>query len=513
MLRHVCVAVVVALIGLVAVNGDCEPFHFELVKIKAMSIHSKMIELTTNAQIDLNHLPHLSFNFEPPLVLNVDYEIDFMKAENSLPPTHSLRRKHAHTNVLGLSLMPGKVWIKDLNSTKELFITDSVKCSREKDLKSYRPSSSTKTKVRVAIFSEKHGRCPTLPPLPDATPEFELFVKDVFSSCANVRVVKSRKLSNHRFTSLQFLSPNLLLLLVDASDQPLSDAALAVDTFLGPHSVLDVVWEPYSKEDPTWFFLVPRPRGMPGHLFAMIDSVQWEHPAVLNHKNHEKGQCVDANTKEAKPNCLLGCPDTFIHRVTASGYGADTWHLMLDTRRALAWHDPVQMAPLRMGQQKLGGPAWEGSTGWTYTYGGCPSNFVDCYFLSHTPCPAITVDPYEILGENRSRVKAWYLPEISKVDEATFNGLDKWWHQVLGSETPQPGTEILRASVENHHGRPAEQVFYSYMWRPNYGLRKEVQRRVKNFDLNEPCASMHVRRGDTVHHGGKTNTITVCSIC
>ena len=103
-----------------------------------------------------------------------------------------------------------------------------------------------------------------------------------------------------------------------------------------------------------------------------------------------------------------------------SGWGADSWHLMIDSRRALFYDLPVQVAPHNFGQAKLGGPQWEGQVGWEYTFGGCPSNMLDCYFLKTSPCPPIQVDPYDILIHNKSRVKAWNTPGIRFVGKNCF---------------------------------------------------------------------------------------------
>ena len=88
---------------------------------------------------------------------------------------------------------------------------------------------------------------------------------------------------------------------------------------------------------------------------------------------------------------------------------------MLDSRRALAYNLPVQAAPHRFGHAKLGGPDWHNQNGWEYTFGGCPSNMLDCYFLKTSPCPPVQIDPYDILKNDKGRVMAWNTPNLGNL--------------------------------------------------------------------------------------------------
>ena len=48
------------------------------------------------------------------------------------------------------------------------------------------------------------------------------------------------------------------------------------------------------------------------------------------------------------------------------------------------------------------------------------------------------------------------------------------------------------------HGQPAKQILYTYLFRPNYRVRQDVQRRFDKFDIEkDTCTIMHVRRGDS----------------
>ena len=61
-------------------------------------------------------------------------------------------------------------------------------------------------------------------------------------------------------------------------------------------------------------------------------------------------------------------------------------------RKAMFLNIPFQAAPLELGWRAVP-PLWGGTVGWSYTYRGCASNFLDCFFLDHSPCPLVEVDP------------------------------------------------------------------------------------------------------------------------
>ena len=194
----------------------------------------------------------------------------------------------------------------------------------------------------------------------------------------------------------------------------------------------------------------------------------------------------------------MGCRGTFLGRVTSSGMGANNFHMMLDLRRALVWNKPVQMAPLMLDMTNEP----KDTIGYTYTFGGCPSNFLDCYYLDHSPCPPIAVDPYIVLPEgHRSRVRAWNHANLSTLEARGFDQVDKWWDNVFRPQkdypypsiTPYPGV-----FYDSPNSLAVEQVLYSYLFRPKYSLRAEMHQLVTEFALDSLCAVVHVRRGDAV---------------
>jgi hypothetical protein len=66
-------------------------------------------------------------------------------------------------------------------------------------------------------------------------------------------------------------------------------------------------------------------------------------------------------------------------------------------QRYFLTNEPMQVGPLRLGYRYTP-PLWGGTIGWLYTYQGCESNFLDCYFLDHSPCPSISLDTWNDPG-------------------------------------------------------------------------------------------------------------------
>lgn len=173
--------------------------------------------------------------------------------------------------------------------------------------------------------------------------------------------------------------------------------------------------------------------------------------------------------------------------------GAATGMVTGDFTRALFWNEPLQVAPLTLGEPKLGGPKWEGHQGWMYTYGGCPSNFLDCYYLPHSPCPDVKVDVGIMLKHNKSRCKGFFWDQRETYDKLGEKNAQIWWNNVFFSEPNTPWK-----SVGMSWELPATQAFGTYAWRPNYNSRLEIHRRTDAFNMKANCAAMHVRRSDSI---------------
>ena len=190
---------------------------------------------------------------------------------------------------------------------------------------------------------------------------------------------------------------------------------------------------------------------------------------------------------------LCGSPKTKLKGITGSGWGADTGHIFGAFRDFFSVLEPMQAAPFKLGYRHTP-PLWGGTVGWLYTYQGCDSNFLDCYFLDHSPCPRIDMD-------------VWSHPGKANVDKKRFKRSannqgwgphPEWWDKVMG----KPTSTMPAHTIQDFNGLPAEQTMYSYFFRPKYEVRKTTHERIQEFDLSEQCAVMHVRRGDSIMHTG-----------
>jgi hypothetical protein len=146
---------------------------------------------------------------------------------------------------------------------------------------------------------------------------------------------------------------------------------------------------------------------------------------------------------------------------------------------------------------------WEGTQGWTYAFGACKTNFLDCYFLDHSPCSKIRHNVKDTANKavvtfNASRLQMPPLPNMQL--------RPKWWSPLVG----RPSERVPERSIRDldQASVPARMVFYSYLFRPNYFIRQLVEKKVKEFNFGggmdgEVCATMHVRRGDVLLHQGQ----------
>jgi hypothetical protein len=144
---------------------------------------------------------------------------------------------------------------------------------------------------------------------------------------------------------------------------------------------------------------------------------------------------------------------------------------------------------------------WEGVQGWTYAFDACKSNFLDCYFLDHSPCPKIHYnvrDNRNKIAFNRSRLE---MPRVVNLEMRP-----KWWTPLVGGPSNVIPERSIR-DLDSEGSVPSRMVFYSYFFRPNYFVRRSVHHRVKDFDMErkdgEVYAAMHVRRGDVLLHKGQ----------
>lgn len=222
----------------------------------------------------------LKLVFSPPLEQGVDFSIWAEPSNHVIPPRLQFRRHQP--SPLHLLLTPGKKWIKDLspNTTQDLLLK-SVKQGNT-DLLGYKHSIPGKEDVvaKIVAASESMNVCPPNLQLPGATRALQDRLDKVLQHCQNPLIIPSRDLKWKQFQSLSLLLLQPAMLIVTGTDQPMHRAAKSVDRFLAAHSVLDIVWEPLTLDEPQYWVLIPRPLGMPGHMFAAMDALQWRHPLV-----------------------------------------------------------------------------------------------------------------------------------------------------------------------------------------------------------------------------------------
>eukprot|EP01041_Mallomonas_annulata_P006147 gene6147-12454_t len=357
------------------------------------------------------------------------------------------------------------------------------------------------TAIPVATIVKGRRLCPEISSLPGASKALKKYLHKILDECNGVNIFNSKSLQRRKVDSLSLLYLEPPLLLIDGSDQSLSMAAHSVDK-----------------------------HGMPGHLFLILDTIQWRHNYVssystqYNRNNYNTDntnpnsmkKCLEdqdqskqnhllasssssSNTIINKQLCIPGCANTIIKTVTASGYNADTKHLVDKFAQALSLTSPspFQAAPVRLGVRATP-PIWDHTLGWSYTFGACSSNFLDCFFLDHSPCPKIDIDVNDPPGGvwmNASRLLEQDESSSSSLSLSSLemNDSPRWLETAVGYK------ESLSSGLTSH-------ILYSYLFRPKYVIRKEIQRRVDSFRLrmnnnnkkveNERYVMMHVRRGD-----------------
>jgi hypothetical protein len=427
--------------------------------------------------------------FNPPLQINVDY---IVRSSKYTIPEKFISKPH-HT-VLTLILLKGRRWIKEHFVGKMPLTVTNIYCGDG-------PKWDVGKFIQVATIVNKRITCPTIPFLPDSTPPFVKALRDILQACQSPKIIKSGMLGEKHVRSINLLELQPPIVLVDASDQPLLEAAKDVDHFLARHSVLDVVWEPMDETEPKWWILMPKPHGLPGHVFALLDILQWEHPFVMHADEYN---IANGNCTRDIPACVPGCPKSAVQTIAPSGYAAVAHFLIQGFQRAIHYNVPFQIAPLTLSQRSTP-PLWGGVEGWIYTFEGCSSHFLDCYFLDHSPCPKIKFDVERpgVSGFDSNR----HYPRYGS--ESAYNSEPYWWRGLVGHGTADiPERTILSYMYQYTH---SGHLLYSYFFRPNYNLRRKIYEGMKAFNSKEvlggegnPCAVMHVRRGDILLHDGQS---------
>lgn len=467
----------------------------------------------------------LLVQFSNDIQKGLDYEV-IPRDTYTIPKQFQNRKRNDSAEVITFRLLPRRSWegnviAADKMNTLQipLYITKAWIEFPSKDGNNI--STSVKnilmSKVQVAIVtSQRHKsnkmkpKCPAITNLPGMGHNLMKFIQtNLQYFCSNIHILQVYQLKSSSssssistisksysfFNSWSLLYRDPPLLIIDGSgEKNIESAAEIIDNFVAAHGVLEIIWEPIYPGEPAWWILMPRPKGMPGQLLGMLDTLQWRHPAVQKSefwKMKQNRNCTKTSSDQQE-SCIEGCPTTMLKRFISSGYNADTEHISGILRKAIAFNTPYQVAPVRLGKRGVA-PFWEGTVGWSYTFSGCPSNFLDCFFLAHSPCPAVQVDILD--GPGHLSVS----PSRYKERPLFISGSEEWYAQAVGLHTDKP----LHATGD-YFGPTVSHVLYSYIFRPNYRLRREIQRRVDAFSLEpDTCSIMHVRRGDSVMHSGQ----------
>ena len=158
---------------------------------------------------------------------------------------------------------------------------------------------------------------------------------------------------------------------------------------------------------------------------------------------------------------------------------------------AFSHRSPFQIAPIAMHR-----PGFNNSIGWHYTFGACKSNFLDCLFLPHSPCPRIALDLWQ--------------PGSARIEPARFHPDQRprllenpvWYGEALGLQNGQHPYQLHKHWLLGIQKVPSQQAIVAQFLRPQLGIREEIQRMSSSLPLQMgTCAAMHVRRGDILLDG------------
>ena len=263
----------------------------------------------------------LKLTFVPSLEQGVDYSIWPEPNEHVLPDNYQVKR---YPTVLYLLLTPGKRWIKNLTLDRpQPLVVESIHCQHPPKKNTSVLSNNKFNGTVVGNIIAERKNCPSSLLLPGASKELQTKINDVLQHCQDPMFIRSGDLDWKKHHSLSLLMMQPAVMFVDGTDQTMLQAANSVDQFLAPHSVLEVVWEPMSEDEPQFWLLMPRPLGMPGHMFAMLDELQWHHPFVTSDPSFEdpgRFSCLGRD-------CVPGCERTQLAGISGSGYSADAFNV------------------------------------------------------------------------------------------------------------------------------------------------------------------------------------------
>jgi hypothetical protein len=289
----------------------------------------------------------LQLFFSPPLIQNEDFII-WDEPSKHVFPEHMVQLRKGPL-ALHVLLNQGKLWVKnmEINTTQDLRLIN-VRYGN-KDLHGYKSSIKGHEDVVARVFNypETTPVCPKELILPGASAKLQQHVNDVLHYCQAPLILNYQYhfLKRRQFHTIDLLTLQPNVIFFNATGQDLQHVSKAVDRFLGAHSVLDVVWEPFNPGDPPFWILMPRPLGMPGHLFGMLDALQWRSDSIVRDKSFIPGPLG----KCSNPKTCIGCAQTKLAGITGSGYSADAFNVFSVLRDGFMRNHPVQAYPSTLG--------------------------------------------------------------------------------------------------------------------------------------------------------------------
>jgi hypothetical protein len=218
---------------------------------------------------------------------------------------------------LELRLYAGKVWVPDkpVNKAIELQLLSAFACRNGTSDIEIREYEKSLIHIAILITRRKSCSCPAITDIFDVQRvpvEVSGFLTRILEDCQGPIILKTHMLTRWKLAPHLILNLFPSIVLVNGTDDSLQVAVTAMDSFLASHGVLQVVWEPFDEMSPRWWVLIPHQKGIPGHIFALLDLLQWQHPDVRGYGIVSDPACASLSDKNTVLNmtCFPGCKNT-----------------------------------------------------------------------------------------------------------------------------------------------------------------------------------------------------------
>ena len=342
--RSFLLTIVIACFFLPYSHQNCLPFSVRFAQNNASKHNqhddkiyddTRYLHLVGSVPYDLIRLKYIRIFLNTLLKQEKHFHVILLKPENLLPQFYrNFLHLKANETLVTLSLNSIIGWSNGFNNTAiDLNVVGAFMCQNRQDFESYRKAGKLYYYVRVRkssnfvtkILPKSNRYCPKVPFLPDVSYEFNSYLQNRLSLCVDVIVLNISQLLSFNINSFKLLLPNQPILIIqllqdNEEDNSFFESSKIIDKFLSRHSVLLPIWEPYDKSDPKWVVLMSLPRGMPGHLAAMIDTIQYQHPSITSYISSDNSM-VRQNGKRFHTNCqgmyistyLVLLPTIYLH--------------------------------------------------------------------------------------------------------------------------------------------------------------------------------------------------------